>query len=166
MSSALRLMTIAPALTARPIPRAPRGGMLSPVNGRFYRGGWFMPRAATPPALKLAAPCTSPRPALDITRTDGTVTVANPETGDVDLFWIRTETRGTFAGRRLVAVLIGDEPEFSRSWRDFAFCDDFGVHVWGRFAGRPEVTGPDGYVALLTESGRFADRLEYRVTTP
>ena len=25
--------------------RAPKGGMVSPVNGLFYRGGWFMPTA-------------------------------------------------------------------------------------------------------------------------
>jgi len=168
MSICLATPTIAPPAPARPSNRygirAPRGGCT--VAGKFYRGGQFcLPYdPANPHGVRMAAPAPSPRPALDITTTDGTITVADPMTGDVDLYWVRTETRGTFAGRRLVAVLVGDEPEYARSWRDFGFVDGFGVHVWGRFAGRPEVVGDLGHVAKLTESARLsALGLEYRV---
>lgn len=45
------MIAIAKKNTDRIINRAPKGGMVSSVNGRFYRGGWFMPMLpATPPA--------------------------------------------------------------------------------------------------------------------
>lgn len=39
-------MTTTMKTTDRIANRAPKGGMVSSVNGRFYKGGWFMPMVA------------------------------------------------------------------------------------------------------------------------
>ena len=40
------MTTATPATADRIANRAPKGGAVSAVNGRFYRGGWFMPMVA------------------------------------------------------------------------------------------------------------------------
>jgi hypothetical protein len=47
-------MTTTTKSTDRIINRAPRGGAISPVNGRFYAGGQFMPMVAEVVELKPA----------------------------------------------------------------------------------------------------------------
>ena len=47
-------MTTATPKADRVPNRAPKGGAVSSVNGRFYRGGWFMPVVSNPVILKPA----------------------------------------------------------------------------------------------------------------
>lgn len=131
--------------------RAPKGGAVSTVNFRFYAGGQFMPHT----------PCPALASGFDLTRHDGMVTIADPTEGTVEVFAITPGT-GYLAGKRIVSRLIGDEPLGRRSWVGFAFADDYGVSIWSRFHGKPEVAG---YVAKLTESARYAGRLEYHFRT-
>jgi hypothetical protein len=48
-------MTTTTKSTDRIINRAPKGGAISPVNGRFYAGGQFMPMVAEVVEVKPAA---------------------------------------------------------------------------------------------------------------
>lgn len=48
-------MTTTTATTDRIINRAPKGGAVCPISGRFYRGGQFMPLAPADVVVKPAA---------------------------------------------------------------------------------------------------------------
>ena len=133
-------------LAALPCPReyhrAPRGGVV--LAGKFYRGGCFTPRPKPTPAHALA---------VDVTRDDFTVAITNIRTGNTRRFRVATIRTGKWAGNRV--AMVADE---SRDFEWFAWADDFGLRPLARLAADPRVAGPNGYVALLTESARFAAR--------
>ena len=122
------------------------------IGARFYRGGQFVPFRRPSGGTALA---------FDLTMHDLAVAITNTATGNTRHFRVETLTDGQLAGRRVAMVRDDD----ARRWVSFAFADDFGLHPWRRFADDKRVAGPNGYVALLTESARFAARgVSYQVT--
>ena len=136
----------APKLLAR----APRGGVV--IGSKFYRGGQFIPRIRPTGGTALA---------FDLTREDLAVAITNPATGGTRHFRVETLVDGALAGRRV--AMIRDDA--ARRWVSFGFVDAFGIAPWYRFRDDKRVAGPNGYIALLTESARFAARgVAYQIT--
>jgi hypothetical protein len=68
-------MTTTTSKTDRIYNRAPKGGAISPVNSRFYKGGQFMPMVAVVVEVKQATPTTT----IEITVAPGLVPEWNTE---------------------------------------------------------------------------------------
>lgn len=77
---------------------------------------------------------------------NGKYTIQNKDTGKHRTFRIKTQkTDAKFApGARIVSVMTGTDNQ--NHYTRFAFINDNGIHLWGKYKGNPEF---EGYKKML-----------------